>query len=150
MTNPMDETQQPEQLPLEKELCCICNGKGVQPGENAFCAEHYKSEVVDKKEKQEPFVGIRLNFDESGMFLMTFVEGTKALFQIKMNPENFEKLSNDMIRIVKNYNLYQIQKYNESKNGKEEVPSVEGGSLPDSPCANPGCETQCQQPQGDS
>ena len=150
-------TQTPEEAQaLEKQLCCICNGTGIQPGENPMCPEHYLSEVINKKKEEEPKLGINLMFDEeSHMYVISFIEGQKAIFQVKMSTTAFEKLSNDMIRTVKNYNLYQAQQYQEKmKNGQKEDLSGEalnlGGGLPDSPCADNIREDKPEQPESNN
>ena len=140
---------------LEKDLCCICNGKGIQPGENPMCPPHYQSEVIDKQ-KKEPNLGINLMFDEeSNNYVISFIEGDRAIFQVKMAPKAFEKLSNDMIRTVKNYNLFQAQQYQENlKNGQKEDLSGEalnlGGGLPDSPSADQPSEAKPEQSESNN
>lgn len=149
----MAQTEE-EAKELEKQLCCVCNGKGIQPGENPLCIDHYQSEVLDKKakgEEKDDALGIRLQFDESGLFVISFVEGEKAMFQVKLTPASFEKLTNDMIKIVKNFNLHQAQQYQEAQNAKKEAESAgKGGELSDLPNADNADQTESEQPTHDS
>lgn len=93
-------------------------------------------------EGKEPNLGINVTFDEkSNYYIISFIEGDRAIFQVKMSPMAFEKLSNEMIRTVKNYNLFKAQQYQESlKDGQKEDLSGEalnlGGGLPDSPSSD--------------
>ncbi len=63
--------------------------------------------------------------DEHGVFVLSYLEGDRALFQVKMTPQAFEKMTSDMVRTVKNYNLHQAQKYMEKANGQ----NLEGEAL---------------------
>jgi hypothetical protein len=107
-------------------------------------------------EGKEPNLGINLTFDEeSNYYIISFIEGDRAIFQVKMAPKAFEKLSNDMIRTVKNYNLFQAQQYQESlKNGKKEELIGEainfGAGLPDSTCAAQSSEAKPEQSQSNN
>jgi len=138
---------------LEKELCCICNGNGILPGENPLCVDHYQSEVIEKGRavSEAEALGIKLYFDEdTSSYIMTFVEGAKSIFQVKMAPDAFEKLTNDMIKTVKNYNLYQAQKFQEDqkaneKTGEQNETELHIGSVvQDNACADCQCETQSE------
>ena len=100
--------------------------------------------------------GLQMNLswdDENELFVMSYLEGDRAIFQIKMAPPSFEKLTHDMVKTIKNYNLYQAQKYQERLNGEKEQSAstaIGGGTLP-SPCS-PNCyrEDEPKQPQSDS
>jgi len=100
--------------------------------------------------KQSPNEGLCVNLsydDEKGMFLISYFDGETALFQVSIAPASFEKMTNDMLRTVKNYNLFMAQQYLERKNEKEEgTPDASeclnfAGGLPDPCCENTGCET---------
>ena len=51
--------------------------------------------------------------EDQKMFSMVYKDGDKAVFQVLMTAASFELLAMDMVRTVKNYNLYQAQKYEE-------------------------------------
>ena len=78
--------------------------------------------------------------DERHMFVMTYQEGDKLLFQVKMCPESFENMTSDMIRTVKNYNLYQLQLKEANEKQAEEsrcsLPCTDDAPQPDQaePC----------------
>lgn len=59
--------------------------------------------------------------DERSMFSMSFKEGDTLLFQAKMTPQSFEALTNDMIKAIKNYNLYELEKYKVENDKKNSV-----------------------------
>ena len=105
--------------------------------------------------EEEKNVEIHLGYeDQLNMFLITFVQGTNALFQFKMVPENFEKLTADMVKTVKNYNLYEAQKFQEKKDEvaqPEAIGSSEPGpDLSNPPCSDCQCEAQPEQPKSNS
>jgi len=109
---------------IENKLCCVCNGEGIKEGENALCPKHYQSEVIEKQApKMSDFqLSVHLNWDEEhGFFMISYCELNKAVFQVKMTPAAFEKMTSDMVRTVKNYNLFQAQKYTESLKLKAEA-----------------------------
>lgn len=139
---------------LEQALCVICNGKGISPGENPMCIEHYQSEVIDKKNDEEHPMSIRIVWDdEIGHFQIKFMEGESAIFTVQMNPKSFEKLSNDMIKTIKNYNLMQAQQYQESlKNGEKEKSecNVNEEGVSDPACADCIREDERKQSESDN
>lgn len=69
-------------------------------------------------------LGMTLSFDDdAGFFILTYVSRGKSIFQVKMTPQSFEKLSADMIRVIKNYNLKRLDDYQAKKaleDGKKE------------------------------
>lgn len=126
-------TQTPEEAKaLEAQLCVICNGTGIKDGENPMCIEHYKSEVIDKglhPKKQAPMVNLpnaylRVNYDKpSGMFILTWLEASEEgseteqkIFELTLLPETFQKLTADMVKIVKDFNLMQAKEFEEKEN----------------------------------
>jgi hypothetical protein len=146
-----EETKSLEGAELEKALCCICNGTGIKAGENPMCMEHYQSEVLDKKTDESHPMSIQIHWDaDEGYFQIKFMEGEQAVFCVQLSPKSFEKLSHDMIRTTKNYNLMQAKQYQESlKDGKKEevvdAGIAEGGSIPDMPRADLPSEAQPNQ-----
>ncbi len=115
-------TQTPEEASeLEKVLCCICNGKGIQYGENAMCPKHYQSEVINKKTDDTHPMSIEIHWlDKESLFVIKFMEGQESIFTVTLNPTNFEKMTNDMIKTIKNYNLWQLNEYKEKQKQLEE------------------------------
>jgi hypothetical protein len=87
-------------------------------------------------------VQLKLGYDkENDLFNITMGRGGVDIFQVKFVPQNFQALSNDMIRIVKDYNLMQAKVYqdkllkiegedekNPMENGKEATQGLEGTS----------------------
>lgn len=70
--------------------------------------------LEESKKIPEDSLGMTLSFDDDyQLFVITYFKKDAALFQVKMTPEGFQKFSNDMIRVVKNYNLHQAQQYQE-------------------------------------
>jgi len=58
--------------------------------------------------------------DELNLFVLTFFQcvdkdTNHVIFQVKMLPSSFESMSNDMIRTIKNYNLFHARNYLETK-----------------------------------
>lgn len=93
--------------------------------------------MSEEKEKL-PF-GMHLTFDEENhLFVISFVEDNKAIFQVKMCPPAFEKMSADIVRTIKNYNLYQIEQMNERLNEeKSKITEIESsGRIEDLSSAN--------------
>jgi len=67
-----------------------------------------------ENEKKDVDLAMHLNWDdEINMFIISYLQDSKAVFQIRMSPVSFEKMTEDMIRTVKNYNLFQAQKHQE-------------------------------------
>ena len=89
--------------------------------------------------------------DENNLFVMAWLEEKRCIFQVKMTPETFEKLTTDMIRVVKNYNLAQALKYKEEQekiNGKKESDGAEEKTdMVDSDKENSGVEGSSLQPE---
>jgi hypothetical protein len=117
------------------------------------------TEIVTPNQEQDgpkAPVSMYLSFDEdSSLFLLTFHEGERAVFQVRMTPENFEKFTADMVRTVKNYNLFMAQKYQEAQNEQSQQPKDGeqlniGNGLLDTDDACQPAEIQPQQPSGDS
>jgi len=81
--------------------------------------------LVQRLDQDE--LGMTLSFDdEAGFFILTYVSRGKSIFQVKMTPQSFEKLSADMIRVIKNYNLKRLDDYQAKKaleDGKKEESS---------------------------
>src|SRR5579864_8744867 len=62
----------------------------------------------------KPNINLTMSWiEEQKMFSMVYKDDEKAVFQILMTPASFEQLAMDMIRTVKNFNLYQAQIYQE-------------------------------------
>jgi hypothetical protein len=59
--------------------------------------------------------------DDNNLFILEYCEGFTSILQVRMQPENFEKLTHDMIRTIKNYNLYQAQQYQDKINGNARI-----------------------------
>ena len=63
---------------------------------------------------------MRINYDDkTNLYIMTFVDDRKEdrpIFEIKMPIQDFEKLTADMLKMVKNQNLQQAREYLEKKN----------------------------------
>lgn len=114
--------------------------------------------VMAHEEKNDQDQGVsplqmNLQFDETcEMFVLSYLEGDKALFQVKMTPGAFEKMTADMVRTVKNYNLFQAEKFKEKINEQKDNATADNnsGSLPDSCCAHQPCEGESEQPKSDS
>lgn len=76
--------------------------------------------------------------EETDLFCITYFEEHNAVFQCRMVPSNFEAFTADLVRTVKDYNLFQAKLYQEKINAQKdnaakiEVPDF--GNLPDSPC----------------
>lgn len=126
----MSQTQE-EAREMEKQLCVICNGTGIKDGENPMCMEHYQSEVIDKglHPKKPPMVNmpnayLKVGYDKpSGMFIMTWLEASddgketeQKIFELTLLPETFQKLTADMLKVVKDFNLMQAQEFEEKEN----------------------------------
>jgi hypothetical protein len=86
---------------------------------------------------------------ESNLFSMRFLIDDKVAFQVKMIPETFEKLTHDMVRTVKNYNLIMIEKYQERIRNEQATQPAPGGSLPDLRDADRSGETESGESEGD-
>jgi len=57
-------------------------------------------------------LGMTLCFDEENeLFILAFVVEGKSIFQVKMTPQTFDKLTSDMVRVVKDYNLEKAKQY---------------------------------------
>lgn len=68
-----------------------------------------------------PFMGIQIQYDEeTNHFIMSFIDDDSLSFRVRMSPENFQSLSNDMIKITKSYNLWQSEEY-KRLNSKVEI-----------------------------
>jgi len=101
--------------------------------------------------EETPDEGLRMTLqwdEENEMFVMSYLEGTRAIFQVKLAPASFERLTHDMIRTIKNYNLYQAQQFMEKQNGDQK--NVDGGSLPDPLLTDQSTPSQPEQPSCDS
>jgi len=82
------------------------------------CCNESKEEVLTQEAvpavPQGVPVGMHLGYDDQAdLFTLTFNEGDQPVFQCRMLPHNFEQFTADMIKTVKNYNLYQAQLYKE-------------------------------------
>ncbi len=72
-------------------------------------------------EEQKPELRMTLQYDdENDLFVLSYLNGEHIAFQIKMGPLDFEKLTGDMVRTVKNYNLMKAQQYLEKKEQHEQ------------------------------
>jgi hypothetical protein len=59
---------------------------------------------------------LKLNVDRATRLChWQFAKGDEAIFQFSMNLEEFEQLSSDMIRVIKDVNLADIKDYEERK-----------------------------------
>lgn len=59
-------------------------------------------------------VNMKLTYDEEGcVFLMGFYVEGESVIAIKLSPDNFQNLTADMVKAVKNYNLQQAKEYTE-------------------------------------
>ena len=68
-------------------------------------------------------ITFNLQYDDiSDNFAFTYKQGEDIVFQAKMSSECFEKLTSDMVRTVKDYNL------NNAQNNKKRLESGEGES----------------------
>ena len=66
-------------------------------------------------------LGMTLSFDDDyDLFILTYVNEGKSIFQVKMTPQTFEKLTADMIRVIKNYNLHKLEEYQNRKEKTDE------------------------------
>ncbi len=125
-------TQTPEEAKaLEAQLCVICNGTGIKDGENPMCVDHYKSEIIDKglhPKKQAPMLNLPNAYmkviynNESGMFILTWLEASEdgneteqKIFELTLLPETFQKLTADMLKVVKDFNLMQAREFEEKE-----------------------------------
>ena len=82
------------------------------------CCNESKEEVLTQEavhsSSSRGFCGMHLGYDDQAdLFTLTFNEGDQPVFQLRMLPHNFEQFTADMIKTVKNYNLYQAQLYKE-------------------------------------
>ena len=62
--------------------------------------------------------------DGEGVFSISYLkskEDTQSVFEIRFAPEMFEKFVYDMLKIVKNFNLYQAQMYQEKVNEQNKI-----------------------------
>lgn len=85
--------------------------------------------------------------DENDLFVLSYLEGERALFQVKMAPESFEKLTHDMVKTIKNYNLFKAQQYMERKDVEEK--NGKGNFLPDLSSSDQPDQAKSEQSQGD-
>lgn len=57
---------------------------------------------------------LKMFFDEiNNVFVFCFEENENSIFQFKMSPKDFENLTGDMVKTVKNYNLHNALEYQE-------------------------------------
>lgn len=71
-----------------------------------------KNESDDLIETKCEDLRITISFDQDNdFFIMSFLEVEKIMFGVKLKPSAFQDLSNDMIKIVKNYNMYQLEEF---------------------------------------
>ena len=85
---------------------------------------------------------LKMFFDEiNNVFVFCFQENENSIFQFKLAPKDFENLTGDMVKTVKNYNLNEALKFQEEKNAVEsKAQSACAGGLTESCCANRHCE----------
>lgn len=149
----MTQSEQ-EARDLEKQLCCICNGIGIKTGENPMCPEHYQSEVINKKTDDTHPMSIQIHWlDQESLFQIRFMEGEESIFTVVLNPVSFEKMSHNMIKTIKNYNLWQLNEYKEKQ--KAEQDQQKGGeaaidSVSDLPRADQPSEAEPEQPESNN
>jgi hypothetical protein len=68
-----------------------------------------------------PELSLGLNYEnDSQLFVFNFKKDGELVFELRMNVEQFELLSCDMIRLIKHVNLQQIKDYNERQANKLE------------------------------
>lgn len=83
--------------------------------------------------------------EENQFFLIRFLKNEHPIFTVQLLPENFEKLANNMLRNVKDFNLMQIKMYKERINAEKQSNPEAGLPVPDLCCADTTCETQPEQ-----
>lgn len=102
-------------------------------------------------------VSMNLTYDdEVKLFILTFYSDKNPVFQCRMQPENFENFTNDLIRTVKNYNLFLAKQYQEKQNetnsehlsGQPEL--IEPTTLSNSTDSDKPVEIQPEQPKDNS
>jgi hypothetical protein len=108
--------------------------------------------IEDIAQNDNDSLRMTLGFDDvTNLFVLAWLEEKRCIFQVKMTPETFEKLTTDMIRVVKNYNLAQALKYKEEqekKNGEKETERTETKTdMVDSNEENSGVEGSSLQPE---
>lgn len=91
-----------------------------------------------------PNLNLKMSWvEDQKMFSMVYQDGDKAVFQILMTPASFEMLAMDMVRTVKNFNLYQAQKYQEmlkiQKEAAKSEESVGNDAKDKQECSEPSC-----------
>ena len=73
-------------------------------------------------DEEDDLISLNMSFDEeSNFFVLTYFRKAGALFQVKMHPNQFERMVTDMMRVIKNYNLNEAQKYLDQKNAQQET-----------------------------
>jgi hypothetical protein len=56
---------------------------------------------------------------EAQVFIFTIKDQEEIYFQMTLYPESFEKLTSDMVKVLKNYNLYRAEQYLSRKEAEQ-------------------------------
>jgi hypothetical protein len=93
---------------------------------------------------------VNLAYDEEkDMFIISYFEEERALFQIGMVPEAFERMVGDMVKVIKNYNLEKANRYLESKKNEEQKTIETDESTAGNSISDPSNENQRDQTQSE-
>ena len=104
-----------------------CKEAAVEPSPLPCC----DTEKEELKSVENKDLRLSLQFDDKNeLFVMAFLQGDNILFQVRLAVADFEKLSCDMIRTIKNYNLYKADLY---KQMLEDKKVQEGSAIPEAP-----------------
>jgi hypothetical protein len=76
--------------------------------------------VESQSQSYQKPIHMKLEYDpQIDAFRMIYFNGESHLLSITILPQDFEKLANDMVKIVKDYNLAQAEQYQKKVNDEQ-------------------------------